>query len=181
MNHPCPCRESQAGALHVDRMRSERRGQGGLVGKADRRQRRLQSGSGYWISERYGHFCASYLLGTTMFDVMPSRKWRVLAFVLAFICVVTHHCVAGPLPKPKGKFIYCTSEQYGVPLPNPFPRVTSIPQPPTRAFWLDEINLTRITIPPEFRAYDAKAANTTRVILQTQPWPPPCPIWRAPL
>jgi hypothetical protein len=120
-------------------------------------------------------FCASYLLGTTMSDVMPSRKWRVLTFVLVFICVVSHRCVAGPYP-PNGK--PCTSKGHGFPLRNPFPRAASFRQPPTSMFRLDEINLTRITIPPEFRVHDPEAANATGVILQTHPWPPPCSTTR---
>ena len=47
-----------------------------------------------------------------MFDVMPLRNWRLLALVLAFICAVSHLCVAGPI-------IPCIEGEQPVPLPGP--------------------------------------------------------------
>src|SRR5262245_14013432 len=103
---------------------------------------------------------------------MLSRKWCVLAFVLALICVVSHRCVAGPIPRTQ---MFCIARQE-LALTNPFPRAASFRQSPTSMLRSNEINLSRITTPPEFRVHDPKAANTKRVILQTQPWPPPCPV-----
>jgi hypothetical protein len=51
-------------------------------------------------------------------------------------------------------------------------------QLPTTMFRPDEINLTHVTTPREFRVHDAKAANAAGVPWPlTQPWPP-CPVWR---
>src|SRR5437899_2827428 len=104
---------------------------------------------------------------------MPSRKWRPLVFVLAFTCVVPHHCVAGPMPRR-----LCRVEPPLVPPPNPFsnlfPRSVAFPQLPTTMLPLGGVNLTHITAPPEFRAHESKTANATGVILRTSPWPPPC-------
>src|SRR5580693_2363748 len=104
---------------------------------------------------------------------MPSRKWRQLVFVLAFICVVPRRSVAGPLS--------CTPVESPVPLLNPFsslfPRSVAFPQLPTIIFQLGGVNLTHITAPPEFRAHDSETKNATGLILPTDLRPPPCPVW----
>ena len=82
-----------------------------------------------------------------MFDVMPLRNWRLLALVLAFICAVSHLCVAGPI-------IPCIEGEQPVPLPGPlsslFPRPVPFPQLPTAIFQSDGVNLRHITAPPDF-------------------------------
>jgi len=94
---------------------------------------------------------------TIILVVMSSRR-RLFAFALVCICAVSQRCFAGPL-RP------CTPEARRFSLPNPFPRASSFPQPPTPMFRLYEINLTQIPTPPEFRTHDTKAPNASGVIL----------------
>src|ERR1700683_2078684 len=88
---------------------------------------------------------------------MPSRKWRLLVFVMAFTCVVPHRSVAGP--------VFCTPVKPPIPRPDPlsylFPRSVASPQMPTTGFHLGGVDLTHITPPPEFRAHDPKTADAT--------------------
>src|ERR1017187_3428591 len=109
---------------------------------------------------------------------MPSRKWRLFVFVLAFTCGVPHS-VAGPLRRAP---LSCTLVEPPVPLPNPFSnlflRSVAFPQLPTTIFQLGGVNLRHITTPPEFRAHDSKVKNATGVVLPAGQSPPPCPVWR---
>src|SRR5215469_10933781 len=97
----------------------------------------------------------------------------VLAWV--FICVVSHHCFAGPMP-------HCKWEVQPAPLPNPFNPFTnlfprSVPFPPTsgnRNPVGQNQSDTHISPPPEFRTHDSKVKKWTGTF-QAAPWPPPCP------
>src|SRR5262245_29921833 len=98
----------------------------------------------------------------------------VLAWVF-ITCIVSHRCVAGPLPR---EFMFCKWQvqpsQVPNPLTNPFPRSVPFPQL-ANVFPAGRINLTHISPPLEFRMQDPEAKKWTGTILQTPPWPPPCP------
>jgi hypothetical protein len=102
---------------------------------------------------------------------MTARKCLLLVFGLA--CMVSDHCIAGPVQKDGKFFAVCTPEEQPeqrVSMPSPFPRSGTIPNLPTIMFALDDSNLThRLTAPPEFRVGESKPAKATGVILQT--WP----------
>src|ERR1700721_4601210 len=113
-----------------------------------------------------------------MFNVMPCRRWPPLIFALVFIFVVSHSCFAGPMRKP----LFCTQDEPPLPFPtplafltNPFPRPVPLPVSPITMFRLDEINLTHVTTPPEFRVHDPKAADARGV-----PCPPSTPWLSSP-
>jgi hypothetical protein len=107
-----------------------------------------------------------------MLDVMPSQKWRLALFGLAFFSVLLLPGVAGPMPKPL-HFKICIPQEHPITFPNPFLRSVQLP-PPISMFQLDGVNLTHVAAPPEFRAHDPRTTNA-RETLHTQPWPPPCP------
>src|ERR1700677_174041 len=117
---------------------------------------------------------------------MPSRKWRLLVFVLAFTCVMPHRCVAGPI----SRFCVATRSSVpslpSVPQPNPFsnflPRSVAFPRLPTTLFQLGGVHLMHVTSPPEFRAhFDGSAWWMRRASSQDEPrlfrLRLGCPLW----
>lgn len=114
----------------------------------------------------------SYLFGIRMLNVMTARKCLLLVF--GFACIVSDQCVAGPIQKDRFYYVCIPEEQpeQSVPMPSLLPRAVPFLNVLTSK-WLDEVHLTRLTTPPEFRVRDSKPAKATGVILDA--WPPPCP------
>jgi hypothetical protein len=83
---------------------------------------------------------------------------------------IDESCIAAMTPRDTHQF--CVREGQPLPatthVPQPFP----FQRPSTTTFQLEDINLTHVTAPPEFRAHNAGTVSPTGVIWH--PWPSPC-------
>ena len=121
------------------------------------------------------------LVGTIIFAIMASQRRRLFALTLVFICLVSHRCFAGPLPQNWPCILREKRFQFPNVFASPAIRFARSSQPPTMLFQWARFSLTRITAPPEFRGHDSKAKRRALDVLQTRPWPPPCPVRHGPL
>src|SRR5262249_28737154 len=98
----------------------------------------------------------------------------VLAWVF-ITCIVSHRCVAGPLPR---EFMFCKWQVQPSPGPNPltnpFPRSVAFPQL-ANASPAGTRKLQHSSPALDYRRAELEVKKGTGTILQAPPWPPPCP------
>lgn len=106
---------------------------------------------------------------------MLSRKWILVVFAIAFLCVLSQRCAAGPIKRrpPIVEIVDCTRE-FSLVSPSPFSQSPPFPPPPATVLHLDGIVLTHIMTPPEFRTPHPKATSATTDIFQALGWHPTC-------